>query len=554
MNKGPAMAGASISAAKSESPLPGSLAACGKLPPYVFLLAAAFYLLLCGCVAAISLHLTRGNFTYALDDAYIHLALAKNISLHGVFGVNSHEFAAASSSILWPYLLASVFVFTGPVLLVPLLLQIPIALLILWLAYRMLRSYGITSGVYACCILCGLVLVAPMVAMTFVAMEHLLHALATLLFALVAVDYLHDERPGIWIVLGCAALLTSVRYEGGFLVAAVALLFLVGRKIWQAVAVSAAGLVPMVGFGLYSLSQGGFFLPNSLLIKGPHHPAMIVYHLFTLFRDCPEIFVLVAAALLLLCAGEVRGKGRSLLILFLLATLLHQALASFGWFFRYEAYLVTFGFITIAAVAPEAVQKLTLRRAWAFLFLLVLATPLFFRGALAMVQTPIATSDIYHQQVQLARFFQRYYPSGRIALNDIGAVSYFSDPYLTDLVGLGSTEIARAQVKAFAQQGAKGRHSTDAGFYAIEKNHIEVIAIYKDWFELNGDAPKGWIEVGSWKPPGSRLLGHDFSPVILGGKEITFYGVGAENAARLKRNLEEFHASLPPENQKLATP
>jgi hypothetical protein len=40
-----------------------------------------------------------GSFTYALDDAYIHLAMAKNFPL-GVWGTTRYEFSSSSSSLL----------------------------------------------------------------------------------------------------------------------------------------------------------------------------------------------------------------------------------------------------------------------------------------------------------------------------------------------------------------------------------------------------------------------------------------------------------------------
>jgi hypothetical protein len=45
------------------------------------------------------------RFSYALDDAYIHLALAQNIA-HGTYGINPGETTSPSSSVIWPFLLA----------------------------------------------------------------------------------------------------------------------------------------------------------------------------------------------------------------------------------------------------------------------------------------------------------------------------------------------------------------------------------------------------------------------------------------------------------------
>lgn len=103
------------------------------LPLSSFFLPAVVFLLLVGAILFAGLQLTAGHFAYGLDDAYIHLAIARNLAEHGVFGVTSHEFSSASSSILWPLLLAAGCKVFGVRVLLPLLLQLIFGTALLWL-------------------------------------------------------------------------------------------------------------------------------------------------------------------------------------------------------------------------------------------------------------------------------------------------------------------------------------------------------------------------------------------------------------------------------------
>ena len=56
--------------------------------------------------AAIVIAVSSPVSFYTLDDPYIHMALAENLA-RGHFGVNLGEVSNPSSSILWPWLLAT---------------------------------------------------------------------------------------------------------------------------------------------------------------------------------------------------------------------------------------------------------------------------------------------------------------------------------------------------------------------------------------------------------------------------------------------------------------
>ena len=56
--------------------------------------------------AILGTRIRDGEFTYPLDDPHIHLRLGANLA-HGTLGMNPGEFASASSSPIWPVLIAA---------------------------------------------------------------------------------------------------------------------------------------------------------------------------------------------------------------------------------------------------------------------------------------------------------------------------------------------------------------------------------------------------------------------------------------------------------------
>ena len=58
-----------------------------------------------GLVGRAYFQASGGALVYWIEDAYIHLAMARNLALHGVFGATPHEFTTSSSSPLWVLLL-----------------------------------------------------------------------------------------------------------------------------------------------------------------------------------------------------------------------------------------------------------------------------------------------------------------------------------------------------------------------------------------------------------------------------------------------------------------
>lgn len=60
----------------------------------------------CLCYYISSVLKTDGHYIYPLDDAYIHLAMAKNFALYEVWGMTKYQFSSSSSSPLFTYILS----------------------------------------------------------------------------------------------------------------------------------------------------------------------------------------------------------------------------------------------------------------------------------------------------------------------------------------------------------------------------------------------------------------------------------------------------------------
>ncbi len=490
-----------------------------------------------------------GRLVYALDDAYIHLAMAKNIALYGTWGITPHEFSSSTSSPLFTLVLGVLARFVGRIELLPLILNGLFASAILVVFARRWAPVG--GG--AATILAGLLLLlflTPLVPLALTGMEHTLHILLSLLFLGGLWDVLDHRRPdrsSLVVLFGSAALLPPTRYEGLFLVFMACLVLLLRGRWKLSLGLGACAWLLIVPYGIWSRVHGWFFLPNSLLIKG-ELPSLNSWwgwlmalggRSLLVVSAQPHLLALLAASLLLLIwrnqglsAGR-EGIGdnparQSMLIVFAGTVLLHTQFAKVGAFYRYEAYLVAMGiFVLGLAILPTLRRSTRSRWQCAGLALLILLglTPMMVRGAAAMRDTVTATHNIYEQQYQMGLFVERFFDGEAVIVNDIGAVAFLSEPRVLDLVGLGSIKVARARLdKTFTVE-----------FIAdmARQEHAQVAILYPNWFP---DLPRDWVEVARWWTPGC---------IACGGEVVAFYALDREGAYRLIDGLVQFESELP---------
>ncbi len=316
---------------------------------------------------ATSVRANGGSFGYALDDAYIHMAIARQMSQRGVWGVTGDGFTSATSSPGWTLLLSLSYFIFGVNDIAPFILNILSALAIIVLVYHHFRSAPMR---YRLLVLLALVFVTPLVWLVFTGMEHVLHTLVVLALVF-AVQLNHrdtentesgENNKTTALIMFLAAGATFLRYESVFLILA-----LCGVLIWRgrwklALLMSVAAALPIVVYGAISLAQGWYFVPNSLLVKS--EGALYVegdpfnYWLFSVFVTIarqPHLLVMFASAALLLTTPKA---PRALLSVFIIALLLHARFAGVGVNYRYEAYLVALGIVVIAESLMR-IQRLT---------------------------------------------------------------------------------------------------------------------------------------------------------------------------------------------------
>ena len=500
--------------------------------------AAGAYLLFLVVLAALivrALVLCGGHFGYPMDDTYIHMAMAKNFALHGVWGVTRYGFTSSTSSPLYTLLLAGCYAITGVREATPLILNILVAGAVLFWCNFVLARVGFRLrpriGLLAL-----LVFAVPLPILALGGMEHVLHTLLTLIFVhacCIAIPASELRPTNLAILLGLAAVLVMARYEGAFLIAIAGGLFLLRGKWPVTLGLAAASLIPLAAYGWISVRHGWSWVPNSLLLKANlpsansagMYPANFLSGLIRSWSRGAHVVALILIALVLLRLLAQKNNGvwsysGTGLILFASAAVLHLLFARTGWFFRYEAYLVALGIIVIAV----AIQDLTPIRSPLLIYVLagiflLLATA---RTSLSFWVAAQSIADIHDQQYQMGLFVKQNFAGKTVLLNDIGAVSFLSDARILDAIGLGSMAPATARrTRAYSNEWLVR--------WAAE-NKADLAILYPNL------SPPAWRPVAKWTIPGNYMSGSD---------TVCFFAVNPSIKPELAAQLAAFRSQLP---------
>ena len=497
-----------------------------------------------------------GRFVYTIDDGYFHMAVAKNLLHHGIWGTSALAgFSSGTSSLLWPLLLAACFALFGIHEYWSLVLNLLAGVGLLFYAGRLIRRTT-GSAVLSFLVLVGLIGLTPLFVVASTGMEHCLQALLTLILVDQAARLLTADAQRLdsrWAEVALCVvgmLLVMTRYEGLFVVAPVGLLLLCQRRWRLAILLGIAVAAPITLYGLVAVSKGWYFLPNSLLLKGNvqtvHTFAEFLVYIrrwYAVLSITPYVSSLVTAVTVALVASfQRRWSLWSYPALFLFITLLttveHLQYAALGWFFRYEAYLIVLGVVGVGVALGYESPSLGWRYwlsaqmlpyyAGVALLAVLFGVPFWDRSADGFGRTVQASYNVYEQQYQMGRFVRRFYKDRGVAANDVGAISFLGEVNLLDLYGLCDIDVLRAR-RAHTISNETIRE-------LCKKHHVELVVGYPEWSHMYGGTLPEWIPVGQWIIPNN---------VIVANIGVTFYAANSSLVPGLIRELQEFGATMP---------
>src|SRR5262245_17442005 len=422
-----------------------------------------------------------GEVGLPLDDSWIHLRFADNLAAGRGFAINPGSQVAGSTAPLWTLLLALALVLGLPGLLAAKLLGV--------VAYGatglLTRRLGVALGFSR-----GLALAAGLGAVglgrpAWGALSGMEVPLAAALVTAGIVLAVRGHDLGAAATLGAA---TLARPEAAVLVALhVATAGRLGAAAARA-GIAALVVAPALAFNLWTIGgllpgtavakiEGGLFgrltgVGDSWPATGRRVLAYLVEWLGLLAADHPALPVLLVVGAVALRRSRLRWLVLGLILHPLAMALLAPYRGPAFQTGRYSTHLIALevvvGVAGLGALLGALPPRLGLRPAVVALAALALAAPL----GPASIAYAWGVQNIGALQVRLGRWVARETPpDALLAVNDVGALTYFGNRRIVDLMGLVTPDVVPA------------RRRGDPGVLAyLERACPDYLVIFPAWF------------------------------------------------------------------------
>jgi len=511
----------------------------------------------------------NGRLISWLDDAYIHMAIARTLAEHSVYGLTPREFTSASSSPLWVLALSMTYTMFGAGEIVPFVLNILAAIGLLLVAAEQLsrpadtavtlanaargtrwQTVGGTWRVgWAIAGAIALMLATAPVTLALGAMEHVAHVALMLIAVDAVARRLSDADElanSIALYLALFAL-PLVRYESLWLGALAVLGGLLARQWLFALAALLVTLIGPYLFGAISMTEGWWMLPTPILVKTGLGDLLaqgsawalakfvLWYPLKRLVGYVPLLAALMAisAIVLLWTAARDRENIRRAwwiaLALSLLGAWTHATFGQFGWGGRYEAYLLALFAVNLpvamAHLEPPP-RTVTLRAA-----ILALATAMMtsgllaHRGVIMHRDLGVAAAVVWQRDFWPAEFIEETRADESVMAMNIGALMWRASPTLTDILALGDRDVA-ALVLAH-------RLDNEAVLALAKRRDVKLAILFDEYYAQ-------WV---GGPPPFTRVA--TARPIAAPEAAFSIYTIDSADAERTAAELRKFAAAYP---------
>jgi hypothetical protein len=389
-----------------------------------------------------------GAAGFPLDDSWIHLQFARNLAGGAGFSYNPGQPVSGSTAPLWTLLLAAGAFLVGASLLMAKTLGVAAAVGAALVTRRAALAFGASPATA----LVGALTLLWTGALAWGALSGMEVTLAALL---VAVALLGLARDSTWTTASAAALATLARPEALVLVP----LFAVARPVTlrRALVFAAVTMAVLAPFVAFSYATVGRPVPATAVAKveggllgwlaGIREPMVVTW--LTRPRDFGlewirwlfETHVVLPLALPGAALAWWRcGRPLGVAALALVAHPLGMALLApyRGPAFqegRYSTHLLPIAVVVLAAVLGKGARPCVLARAAVLAAGVIALAPAAERYAWGV-------QNINAMQVHLGRWLEANTPkSATLAVNDIGAIAFFSRRPVIDLMGLVTPDI-----------------------------------------------------------------------------------------------------------------
>lgn len=481
--------------------------------------------------------LNSGLLVYTLDDPYIHLALAENIK-QGHYGINAGEFSAPSSSALWPFILApfssypysAFFINVGSAI-----ASVMILTKILNISTHIEDDR--VRNIFLSVITVLFILAVNVVGLVFTGMEHSFQLLAVLLVAY-GLFIESKENKIEWWLLAAIIVAPLIRYEC-MAISLAAIFYLVMRRHFLPTGIALLFLaVSLGGFSIFLTSLGLDVFPSSVsakssVVQSGGALGSFVSNLSNSLQNRQGVILSFGVLVLLFYLFWVKDevKRKQLAAVTIVAVFLHFIAGRYGWYNRYEIYILAFELVVILYLFLPLISKslfssnkLNFNLFTAIAFSTGVAIVVGGPYISALFSIPKASNNIYEQQYQMHRFVSDYYDKP-VAVNDLGYVSYKNSNYVLDLWGLGSQKALRARLNPDNPNWKQD---------LIDETNVRLVMIYDDWFN---NIPDEWIKIGEL-----HLSKEKITPAR---SAVSFYAINQDAYPEILSKIILFSKTLP---------